>query len=486
VALALSTVGLGASAARPVFVVAPNGSDSGPGSAERPWRTVSRAARSVPPGAVVDIRAGTYVERVVVKVSGARGKTTTFRAHPGERVTISGTGLRGFRDGDGVGLIHVDGRSNLEFVGLELRSLVDTRKHFTPAGVWITGASSNIALRGLDVHHIRTRGGNAHGIAVYGTSGSSPITGVTIEGNHVHDLRLGASEAIVVNGNVDGWKIVGNTIDDVDNIGIDAIGYEGVAPQNDRARNGLIAANVISDVDTLGNPAYDTRDGNCRCAGGIYVDGGDDIVVERNRVTRSNLGIELASEARRGTTSDVVLRNNLVTRSDGAGLTMGGYDTRRGKTERVRVVNNTFLHNDQLRTGAGEIALNYRFFDSSFLNNVIRARARGVMATNGFRQNRGNVFDGNLWFAPGNDAADAIWHWRDKRVKGFAAWRRATGGEARGRYADPLLGADGRPRPRSPVIDAGVATPLAGTTDLVGAPRLQGAAVDAGAFETAP
>lgn len=474
-----------ASQSRAVFSVAPGGDDNGPGTVERPWRTISKAARSAPAGALVDVRAGTYVERVVVRVSGAPGNPTTFAAHPGERVVISGKGLRRYRGN--TGLIHVDGRSNLEFTGFELRDFVDTRRRFTPAGVWITGASRDIALRGLDVHDIRTaERGNAHGIAVYGSSGSRPITGIAIEGNHVHDLKLGFSEAVVVNGNVDGWTISGNTVDDVDNIAIDAIGYEGTAPRNDRARNGVISENVISDVDTLRNAAYDEPGGQCRCAGGIYVDGGDDIVIERNRITRANLGIELASEARKGSTSDVLMRNNLVTRSDRAGLTMGGYDTRRGKTERVRVVNNTFLDNDQLRSGVGEVELNYRLFDSSVLNNVFRARSRGTLVTNGFRANRGNLFDGNVWFAPGRTESTAIWFWRTRRLRGFAAWRSASGGDAGGRYADPLLAPGSLPGPGSPLIDAGVPTELAGTADLAGAARVQGGGIDVGAFESAP
>ncbi|WP_181408411.1 hypothetical protein [Schumannella sp. 10F1B-5-1] len=40
---------------------------------------------------------------------------------------------------------------------------------------------------------------NAHGIAVYGTNASAAITNLTISGNEVDDLKLGASEAVVVN-----------------------------------------------------------------------------------------------------------------------------------------------------------------------------------------------------------------------------------------------------------------------------------------------
>jgi hypothetical protein len=484
------TVTLGAHAVaqpadpRTVLVVAPGGDDEAPGSAERPWRTISHAARAAPPGALVDIRGGTYNERVVVKVSGAAGTPTSFVAHPGERVTITGRGLRGFRVA--AGLIDINGRSNLEFVGLELRDLVDRRARYTPAGVWVRGKCRNITLRRLDVHDIRTRGGNAHGIAVYGM-GSSPTTGVAIEDSSVHDLRLGLSEAIAVNGNVAGWRVTGNTIDDVDNIGIDAIGFEGTAPRGDRARNGLIAGNVVSDVDTLGNPAYDTGSGgNYRSAGGIYVDGGDDVVIERNLVTRANYGVVLASEARRGVTSEVVVRSNLVSRSDQAGLTMGGYDSQRGRTERVRVVNNTFTTNDLLHHGLGELQLRYRVLNSSVLNNVFSARPQGFLVTNAYRQNRGNLFDGNVWFSPGRSEGGAVWQWRKKRVHGFAAWQTATGHEQSAHYADPLVGPDGRPAPGSPLIDAGVATPFAGDTDLAGVPRLQGVALDAGAFETTP
>jgi hypothetical protein len=56
--------------------VAPGGSDSDPGTAERPWRTLEKANASARPGDVVVVRAGTY---------GARGTVT--------RLTNSGTGV---------------------------------------------------------------------------------------------------------------------------------------------------------------------------------------------------------------------------------------------------------------------------------------------------------------------------------------------------------------------------------------------------------
>jgi hypothetical protein len=59
---------------------------------------------------------------------------------------------------------------------------------------------------------------------------------------------------VVVNGNVDGWRITGNQIHDNNNIGIDAIGYEPTITGADRytnvnrARNGYIGGSVKRSV----------------------------------------------------------------------------------------------------------------------------------------------------------------------------------------------------------------------------------------------
>jgi hypothetical protein len=121
----------------------------------------------------------------------------------------------------------------------------------------VTGTAHHIALRGLEVHDIRTATADAQGIAVYGTSGDAAIHHVTIARNSVHDNHLGSSESVVVNGNVRDWSITRNHIFRNDNIGIDAIGFEGKAPRHDQARAGVIADNLVTDIDSIGNPAYE-------------------------------------------------------------------------------------------------------------------------------------------------------------------------------------------------------------------------------------
>jgi Protein of unknown function (DUF1565) len=465
------------------FFVATNGSDSAAGTKAKPWRTIQKAASTVPARSTVEIRGGVYRERVVVRVSGAPGAWITFRNHDGEHVRIDGTGLGPY---DGIaGLVAIDSRSYIAVKGLEIAHLHDLADTYVPAGVFVTGTAHHISLRDLDVHDIRTKTADAHGIAVYGTSGEAAIHDVTIDGNRVHDNHLGSSESVVVNGNVRDWAITRNHIWRNDNIGIDAIGFEGKAPRNDQARDGVIADNLVTDIDSIGNPAYDEDDGtNCRCADGIYVDGGRDLLIERNTVLRTNIALEIASEHSFGSATNVLARDNLLADSTTIGLAMGGYDTLRGQTINARVVNNTFVNNDTLATGSGEILLQYRVYDSQILNNVVIANAQAIMIANPYVENAGNLVDGNDWWVRGAPPSSATWEWKKVTYDGFAAYRKGSGNDAHSLFADPRLGNGGRLLPGSPAIDAGLDTPLAGPFDLYGTPRRQGRAIDIGAVET--
>ncbi len=64
--------------------------DGGPGTSERPWRTISRAATNVAAGDTVIIRGGIYRERVFVKSSGSATAPIRFEAAAGEHVVVTG------------------------------------------------------------------------------------------------------------------------------------------------------------------------------------------------------------------------------------------------------------------------------------------------------------------------------------------------------------------------------------------------------------
>ncbi|MFS0726687.1 carbohydrate binding domain-containing protein [Paenibacillus sp. 1P07SE] len=73
------------------YVSSASGDDgAGDGSEQNPWRTIQKAADEAVAGDTVIIREGTYRETVKPAVRGVEAHPITFRAYPGEQVTVSG------------------------------------------------------------------------------------------------------------------------------------------------------------------------------------------------------------------------------------------------------------------------------------------------------------------------------------------------------------------------------------------------------------
>jgi hypothetical protein len=69
-----------------------NGSDEdGDGTFNNPWKTIQKAASIMEAGDTCFIRSGTYRETVTPAYSGTEGNPITFKAYPGDTVTVSGT-----------------------------------------------------------------------------------------------------------------------------------------------------------------------------------------------------------------------------------------------------------------------------------------------------------------------------------------------------------------------------------------------------------
>ena len=154
--------------------------------------------------------------------------------------------------------------------GFEIRNFRTAEHRLAPLGIDISGSGSHLELLKNNVHHIEQTfqgrdapgsGGNGFGIAVYGTDAKAPITDLVIDGNEVHHLKTGSSESLVVNGNVTNFRITHNVVHDNNNIGIDVIGFERTAPDPavDQARDGVVSGNLVYNITSRGNPAYQQR-----------------------------------------------------------------------------------------------------------------------------------------------------------------------------------------------------------------------------------
>jgi hypothetical protein len=477
------------------FYVSTTGNDSNPGTQAAPWRTVQHAADTVRAGSTINVRGGIYEELVSMKTSGnGADGFITLRSYPGETAVLD---AEHFAPNGRRGVLTIHNQSYVRIEGLEIRNYSTAEHRLTPLGIDVMGAGSHIELLRNNVHHIEQnfggrdapgRGGNAFGIAVYGTDAKTPISDLVIDGNEVHHLKTGSSESLVVNGNVTNFRITHNVVHDNNNIGIDVIGFERTAPDPavDQARDGVVSGNLVYNITSRGNPAYR----NDESSDGIYVDGGTRILIEQNVIHDVDFGIELASEHQNRATSYVTARNNLVYHCHTAGVSIGGYAPERGHTEHCAVVNNTLYDNDTSGTGTGEFQMQWNMADNTFANNIVYAGPRCLVTLNKSRF-KGNqppaTIDHNLYYCV-SGAKASTWEGSSARVTGFDKYVESTGNDRHSRFLDPHfvdtaekdfhLGAD------SPALAAGTTDGMpVGELDLEGTPRTRSGSIDIGCYQ---
>jgi hypothetical protein len=422
--------------------VSPKGSDANSGSASSPLKTPQIAVdRLGSAGGTVVFAGGRYAKQRIELVNRSH---IALEAAPGANPVLDGKGLT--PPDDDSGMVDIRDSSNIVVEGLTITGYRTTSTLKVPIGIYITGSGNSIVLRGNHIHDLGndnpTLGSmdmNAHGIAVYGRNATRPLSNVFIVGNELDHLVLGASESLVLNGNVDGWAVVDNVIHDNNNIGIDAIGFEstisGAARYTgvNQARNGIIARNTVSRIISEGNPAYYEDGGWCNCANGIYIDGGRSIKVAHNRVATSDIGIEVASEWAKGSASDVQVTDNLVTGSRYTGLSLGGYDELRGQAFDITVSGNTLRGNNTLNDGSPELLLQFYVHDTTITNNVIestkpsqpvmlfRDAPAGSVAENAHLVLNNNHYVGRV------PAGQELYQWNAVTQQGLKAYRAASG-----------------------------------------------------------
>lgn len=396
-------------------------------------------------------------------------------------------------------MINISDQSFIKVEGLEIRNYKTVVPKTCITGINIDGASQNIEIRDNYIHSIKNlatvdkelNGRDAHAICVYGTE-TKAISGLVIDGNTITDCVLGSSEALTVNGNVDGFAVTNNKVYNNDNIGICFIGYEETAPKEslDRARNGICRGNIVYNIDSYSNPAY----GEDKSADGIYCDGATNIVIERNIVHHVNFGIELASEHKGKSTSNIIVRDNIVYNCENAGLALGGYDKQRGNSTNNIITNNTFYHNDTRKVGFGEVYIQYDTRNNIIKNNIFYANDNGQLIYNEYKENTNNIVDYNIYYS---DAANSncYWTWKNSAYKGFEEYKNKTGNDENSLFVNPKFknagGKDFSLQSDSPAINVGdpsfvseMAFDGVAETDMAGNSRIAGDRVDCGAYET--
>jgi len=467
-------------AASDSYYVSPDGSDRNPGTEEKPWATIQRAAESAAPGSTIYIKAGTYYERVDIKVSGASAEQpVVFRNYENDKVVIDGSKTPAAEQED---IIRISNRSHIRLIGLEIVNNTGEESDSLLTGIGIWGKGQGIEIRDCRIHHIGYTGttddAGGQAIAVYGGDADEPLSGLVIDGNEIWDIRCGTKEAVALGGNLDGFEMTNNYVHDTNNTGIALIGD---------VRNGFVGYNQLGRNSRTENPCY--RDGDFG-AGGIRTDGAGDVVIAYNICTENDIGIEIGNRTGRKAASGIIVKSNLIYGNNACGVRAGGSDMNSGWTEDCEFLNNTLYGNDTKKQGQGEIHI-AKSRDLLFGCNIVYTGSDNLAVTT---ENFGEKyiyhisFNHNLYYGPGGSRG-LRFTGTDTGLVGLNMWKFKTKQDSASRIADPGFAdaakGDFRLLPDSPAIDFGnpAYVPEAGETDFAGNPRVGGRAVDCGAYE---
>ncbi|WP_261510303.1 T9SS type A sorting domain-containing protein [Chryseobacterium paludis] len=465
------------------YVDKASGNNANNGSITAPWKTIQKAASSATPNSIVNIKAGTYFENIVINVSGTSGNYITFKNYLNDNVIIDGTGTAGTT------LLTITNKNYLKFENLTIQNKTVNDAQGLLVQTTGTSSSTDLTFKNITIKNINwtpikstpaTSNDNAQGFIVYGRNGG--ITNLTIDGCKVFDNILGYSEALAVNGNVDGFTVKNCVVHDNTNIGIDILGHEGTASNAslDEARNGVVVNNTCyNNVSEYATSA------------GIYVDGAKNITVEKNKSYQNGWGIEVGAELN-GIVQQITVKNNLIYKNKQAGLSIGGYDVgTTGQVINCIIRNNTFLQNNTLNDGTGEIAMT-KASNCIFENNIFYTSSENVlMSIDNINPQTNNTFNYNCWYTPNNNQNDITVNWRNSNYSSFSAYKAATNQDANSIYANPSLMSTSNAIPDihlnlgSPCINKGKPTTIisSGELDFYGYSRISNMIIDIGASE---
>lgn len=412
------------------YYVSPTGSDTNDGkTAATPFKTIQKAANLATAGSTVYLAGGVYQQQLAINVSGTADQPITFRGDLASPAYIQ-------QGGSSSAIVSIQNQSHIRLYGLNVGKV--TKKD--AQGILIVATSSG-TVTDIELNHVtvsevawttdRTKepgdNDNAQGIIVYGEgkAQANAVTNIRIDSCTVTNNITGYSEAISLDGNIDGFSITHCEVYNNTNIGIALIGNYGTSSTAsvDQARNGVVSQNNCYD-----NVAdYAT-------SGGIYVDGARDIKIERNWCKGNGYGIEVGAEED-GTVSNITVVANVLIANKETGLAIGGYDSgTSGQVLSTTVYNNTFYRNSS-SSSSGEIVMT-KASNCTFYNNIFYTNASLLFYVEKITPQANNLFDYNTWFTPSGSVSVS---WAGKSYATFAKYQSGTSQDAHSLNKDPLF-----------------------------------------------
>ncbi len=283
------------------LVVAPNGSDSAPGTVAQPLATTAAALQRARAGQTILLRGGTYP---VLRDQRVRtGTPVVVRSYPGERATVAGIGIYG---GQGLAISRLTVTGSVTIAGHPTLGVGQR-----PAHIEISDSDISTALPGAPrvTHCVMIRHGASN---------------IVVRRNHIHDCTTGIA-GVVRDPRSRGITIADN---EMENFTPDAIQF-----------------GSWEQVSITGNVIHRMTDGGV----GMHTDGiqltgdVDQLRIAGNRLSDSENGQLVFFEPAYGPISNVVIENNLITRAEAIAVQIGG------------VINARVVHNTIWGNGLGDV-----------------------------------------------------------------------------------------------------------------------------------
>jgi hypothetical protein len=273
---------------------------------------------------------------------------------------------------------------------------------------------------------------------------SAPATNILFQYNEQGNI-LNHGAAIVFNNS--GTTVTNNWFHDIDQIGVN--------PWNG-ASNYLVGQNRLEYISIK-------RDGGTVWynvpASGIYNDGGNTGIIERNFVSHAGVGIEALAEPGNPAAHDVTIRNNVAEYCQ-QGIVLGTWysSTDGSSVYNINVWNNTFYAN-----AIGMIIRPMVSSTVAWRNNIFAKNV--VTYINRLRWNPGTV-GYNVYFGGGSGPGT-------NNLTSDPLFVRASTGNFSLQSASPAINAG----------DKNSSATVVGTVDFAGNPRIAGGRIDIGAYE---
>ncbi|MCU0417792.1 MAG: T9SS type A sorting domain-containing protein [Cytophagaceae bacterium] len=288
------------------FVVSKNGNNSNTGTLNSPFLTIQYGlSKIILPGDTLFIRGGTYFEALNFMYSGTALFPVVVMPYNAEIVKVDGSNVE---QSKGI-FIKLDKKDNIIIDGLRFQNFVN--RTVPSIGLAVIGGANKIVIRNckfINFSPLDTLSGELKGIAVISHL-DQPVNDIIIEHNQFDSLYTGQSEVITLNGYINNFKVRyneatrcatnpifqcagGYDIQFADGYWTDSFGLP---------RNGEFTDNYIHDNTGGYGPKA------------IYVDGGEDMIIERNKIVNNAVGIGVHTEEQRAVHSKrIYIKNNVM------------------------------------------------------------------------------------------------------------------------------------------------------------------------------